>query len=129
MAQVKIYALKSTISRYRELLSTAIHQALVDELGLPEAKKFQRFIVLEKESFIYPADRSDDYVIIEVLMFSGRSDAAKKAFINAIFSNIHIQCGIAPQDVEITLIESAKENWGIRGRPADELSLDYSINI
>jgi phenylpyruvate tautomerase PptA (4-oxalocrotonate tautomerase family) len=34
---------------------------------------------------------------------------------------------MVPQDVEITIHESPKENWGIRGKPGDELSLSYKV--
>lgn len=96
MAQIKIYALGSTISQHRQALSTAIHAALVSTLNYPVEKKFQRFIALEPENFIFPADRSPQYTIIEISMFEGRSTASKKAFIQQIFANIQQQCGIAP---------------------------------
>ena len=62
-------------------------------------------------------------------MFSGRHIETKKRLIQQIFSNIQAQCGISPQDVEITIFETPKENWGIRGQNADELQLNYKINI
>jgi rRNA-processing protein FCF1 len=30
------------------------------------------------------------------------------------------ECGIAPQDLEITIFETPKHNWGFRGLPGDE---------
>lgn len=129
MSQIKIYALLPTIEQYRESLSTAIHNALVTELKYPVEKKFQRFIGLEKENFIYPNDRSENYLIIEISMFEGRSATSKKAFIRTIFSNIEKMCQISPQDVEITIFETPKENWGIRGKNADELALNYQVNV
>ena len=71
MSQIKVYALSETIELHRDNLSKAIHQALVKELKYPEEKKFQRFISLEPKNFIYPADRSTSYVIIEISMFDG----------------------------------------------------------
>ncbi len=52
MSQVKIYANERTIIQYRELLSHAIHQALIEELKYPVEKRFQRFISLKPENFI-----------------------------------------------------------------------------
>lgn len=129
MSQIKIYASKNTITQYRDALSQAIHQALVTELQYPSEKKFQRFISLDAQDYIYPDDRSVNYTIIEVSMFTGRSKATKKAFIQAIFTNIHNLCAIKPQDIEITIFETPKENWGIRGSNADELSLNYNVNV
>lgn len=129
MAQIKIYALNKTIKKHRDHLSIAIHQALTKTLKYPIEKKFQRFISLESEHFIYPSDRTESYIIIEISMFEGRTKEAKKALINTLFQNIHDLCGIDFNDIEITIFETPKENWGIRGKNADELQLNYQINI
>lgn len=129
MSQIKIYALSSTIGQHRSQLSTAIHDALVSALSYPAEKKFQRFIALDAEDFIYPADRSQNYLIIEISMFEGRSTQSKKNLIRTLFSNIQDRCGIAPQDVEITIFETPKHHWGIRGQCGDELSLNYKVEV
>lgn len=81
------------------------------------------------EQFFFPDDRSNDYLIIEVLMFEGRSTFAKKLLIQTLFQNIQNQCSISTQDVEITIIETPKENWGIRGQCGDELALNYKVDV
>lgn len=129
MSQIKIYANQSTIQQYRITLSNAIHQALVTTLEYPQDKRFHRFIAFTQDDFIYPVGRSDFYTIIEISMFSGRQTETKKRLIQQIFSNIQDQCGISPQDIEITIFETPKENWGIRGKNADELQLNYKISI
>lgn len=85
MSQVKIYANERTIIQYRELLSHAIHQALIEELKYPVEKRFQRFISLKPENFIYPSDRSQHYIIIELSMFAGRSPATKSNLFKPYF--------------------------------------------
>lgn len=129
MSQIKIYALHQTIQQFRIQLSDAIHQALVTSLDYPVEKKFQRFIALAPEDFIYPNDRSEQYLIIEISMFEGRSTETKKRLVQAIFANIQQQCGISAQDIEITIFETPKCNWGIRGKNADELGLNYQVNV
>lgn len=109
MSQVKIYANERTIIQYRELLSHAIHQALIEELKYPVEKRFQRFISLKPENFIYPSDRSQHYIIIELSMFAGRSPATKKQLIQTLFRNIEEQCKIASQDIEITILKHLKK--------------------
>lgn len=112
MSQIKIYAHKALIEQKRQRIGDAIHRALVDALAYPAQKRFQRFIGLDAQDFIYPDDRSDDYIIIEVSMFGGRSVAAKKRFIQLIFEYLSKECQISPQDVEITIFETPKEIWG-----------------
>lgn len=128
MSQIKIYAQQHTIQTYRQALSDAIHDALVDALQYPKDKRFQRFIGLSSEDFIYPQDRTENYTIIEISMFEGRSDDAKKQLIMQLFKNIEA-IGIAPHSVEITIFETPKENWGIRGQHAPDLALNYKVNV
>lgn len=49
--------------------------------------------------------------------------------IEKLFSNLERTADISPQDVEITIFETPKGNWGIRGKPADELTLNYKVEI
>ena len=129
MSQVKIFGLKDHLHRLRREISDAIHASLVTAIGLPPDKRFHRFIGLEPEDFLYPADRSDNYTIIEISMFEGRSVSSKKDLIRLLFEHLQQDCGIDPHDVEITIFETPRANWGIRGFPGDELGLDYKIDV
>ena len=129
MAQIKIYGLRENIEKHRTSLSESIHTSLMDALSYPAEKRFHRFICLESENFLFPTDRTHEYTIIEISMFEGRSMEAKKALVRALYENIENSCGIRTNDLEITIIETPKANWGIRGMPGDELSLDYKVNV
>ena len=129
MAQIKIYGLRSTFDSHRTAISKAIHQSVMSALKYPQEKKFHRYIALDSEDFIYPDDRSENYIIIEISMFEGRSVDAKKSLIRQLFSNIEADVGISPQDVEITIFETPKQSWGIRGMPGDELVLGYKVEV
>ncbi len=129
MPQVKIYGLRNNIEPKRFALSHAVHRALMEAIGTPEAKRFQRFILLESENFLYPSDRTSEYTIIEISMFEGRSTEAKKNLIRLLYQKIEQTTGITPQDLEITIFETPKCNWGVRGIPGDELRLNYQVDI
>lgn len=129
MAQIKIFAHRETIARHREALSQAIHAAVMQALAYPAEKRFHRFVGLDAEDFLYPADRSESYLIVEISLFEGRSADAKKALIRGIFANVTKATGIAAQDVEITIFETPRGNWGIRGVPGDELALGYKVEV
>ena len=62
-------------------------------------------------------------------MFEGRSIEAKKRLIRLLFERLERECGIAPMDVEVTIFETPQHNWGIRGVPGDELTLNYRIDV
>lgn len=128
MAQVKIYGLRSPLHSLQQEVSGAIHSALMAAFQLPADKRFQRFFYLEPGEFLYPADRSERYTIIEISCFEGRSVEAKKHLIRELFERLQA-VGITPQDLEITITETPKHNWGIRGAPGDELSLNYKVAV
>lgn len=98
-------------------------------LEYPSEKKFQRFIGLEEADFIHPADRGTDYTIIEISMFEGRSEAAKRKLIDELFARVAAKAGIEPHSLEITITETPKVNWGIRGRNAADLALAYRVEV
>ncbi|MGX5696044.1 tautomerase family protein [Agromyces soli] len=128
MAQLVVYGHAAALRPRIRAVSDALHAAAVAELQLPAEKRFHRFVPLDPDCFIAPADRSIDYTIVEVSMFAGRSAATKKAYLQAIFAGL-AELGIAPKDVEITITETPRENWGIRGVPGDELALNYRVEV
>ncbi|MGM1020980.1 MAG: tautomerase family protein [Bacillota bacterium] len=128
MAQIKIYGIKEALNPIKEQLSDVIHSAVVDAFQYPPDKRFHRFFPMNQEDFIFAHDRSEAYTIIEISVFEGRTTEAKKHLIELLFQRIN-DLGIAPQDLEITIFETPKQNWGIRGVPGDELQLNYKVNI
>jgi phenylpyruvate tautomerase PptA (4-oxalocrotonate tautomerase family) len=121
MVQVKVYGLGDRLSPLIQPMSDVIHDCLMEVIAVPSDKRFHRFIALESESFIYPKDRSKHYTILEILMFEGRTAETKKQLIRLLFERFQSELNIAPLDLEITLIETPKVNWGVRGLPGDEL--------
>ena len=129
MAQVKIYALVAALSGQRGKLSDTVHSCLVDAFALPKDKRFHRFFPLAAEDFVFPAGRSERYTILEIFMFEGRSDEAKKRLIRLLFERFTAELGYDVNDLELTLFETPRANWGIRGLPGDELELSYKVEV
>ena len=129
MAQIKIYGVAEYLRPIQARLSDVIHACVVEALDYPPGKRFHRFLPLQPEDFVFPSDRSAQYTIIEISMFEGRSAAARKRLITLLFAKIASEIGIDPQDIEITITETPRTNWGIRGRPGDELGLEYRVEV
>ncbi|MGR6903104.1 tautomerase family protein [Lysinibacillus sp. BSL11] len=129
MGQIKIYGVKGRLNPIKKTLSNIIHSCMVDALEYPLDKKFHRFFPMDKEDFYFASERTESYTIIEISMFEGRTIQAKKQLVNLLFERINNQLNISPLDVEITIFETPKHNWGIRGLPGDELALNYKVNI
>ncbi len=129
MGQIKIYGVKDRLNPIKETLSNVIHSCMVEALGFPSDKKFHRFFPMEKEDFYFAGGRTEAYTVIEVSMFEGRTVKAKKQLLKLLFERINGELSISPQDIEITIFETPKHNWGIRGLPGDELALNYKVNV
>jgi phenylpyruvate tautomerase PptA (4-oxalocrotonate tautomerase family) len=129
MGQIKIYGVKAHLQRVKAQLSDVIHSCVVDALQYPPDKRAHRFIPLEPDDYYYPAGRTEQYTIIEISMFEGRSVEAKKQLIGLLFERICGQFGMSVQDVEITIFETPRHNWGLRGVPGDELQLNYKVEV
>ncbi|KOS68889.1 4-oxalocrotonate tautomerase [Lysinibacillus contaminans] len=129
MGQIKVYGLKENLNPMKETLSNVIHACMVEALKYPTDKKFHRFFPMDKEDFYFANGRTDAYTIIEISMFEGRTIEAKKKLINLLFERIGSKLHITPEDIEITIFETPKHNWGIRGLPGDELELYYKVTV
>ena len=129
MGQIKIYGLKEHLLPIRNRVSDILHACVVDAFKYPENKRAQRFFYMDTEDFFYPEGRSEHYMIIEITLFEGRSITSKKYLYQLIFDRFEKELNISPNDIEITLTETPLYNWGIRGKPADELVLEYKISV
>ena len=129
MSQVKIFGFREQLDPIKQRLSDVIHSCVMDALQYPADKRAHRFFPLDGSDFFSPAGRSERYTIIEFSMFEGRSVAAKKQLIRLLFERVQKECGIVPQDLEITIFETPQHNWGFRGLPGDEHKLDYTVEV
>ena len=129
MSQIKIFGLKEHLDPIKARLSDAIHECVVETLGLPRDKRAHRFFGLEPEDFYRPATASERYIILEINMIEGRSVETKKNLIRALYRRTADDLGVLPTDLEIQIIESPKANWGFRGLPGDEIGLSYKVEV
>ncbi|MFI2486947.1 tautomerase family protein [Promicromonospora kroppenstedtii] len=127
MAQIKVYGNRSVWSGRRAEISDALHEALVRTWQLPAEKRFHRFLLLDDGDLVAP--RSDAYLIVEIVCFTGRSPEARRALIAALYDDVAPRLGLSADDLEVVILESPRENWGIRGVSGDELALSYRVDV
>jgi hypothetical protein len=46
-----------------------------------------------------------------------------------LFERVEKELNISPQDLEITIFEKPRHNWGFRGLPGDEHNLGYKVEV
>ncbi|MHA7985607.1 tautomerase family protein [Rathayibacter sp. CAU 1779] len=95
-------------------LGQAVHEALVEAIGIPADDHFQ---VLSSGTSRVIADpgylgvsRDEGAVIVQVVLRSGRTVEQKKAFYAAVAARA-ASAGVEPRNVTIVLIENELVDW------------------
>lgn len=128
MPLVKIEVRKSWPPAQVQAMIEAVYLALREALKVPEGDRQIRFVEHKPEHFHVPPDKTENFTVVEIDMFSGRSLGAKRALYQAIVNNL-APLGLTPSDIFIVLHEIPLENWGIRGVPASEIDLGFKVDV
>ena len=116
MPLVKVHMLRGKESEYKKTLLNCIHDGMVNSLGIKDWDRFQRIIEYEKNDFEKPPFKSDEFMIIELTLFPGRTKEQKSRAIETITAKINEKLSIAPEDIFIVIEEPPLENWGMAGK-------------
>jgi phenylpyruvate tautomerase PptA (4-oxalocrotonate tautomerase family) len=129
MPLVKVSLLKGKSKEEKEALLNAIHAALIAAFKIPENDRNQRIFEFEPENFYIPAGKTSNYTLIEIDVFPGRSQDAKRKLYRTLVHNLK-ECNIQPDDLLIVLNEPPLHNWGVRGGlPASEIDLGFQLDV
>lgn len=115
MPLVKINMLKGKSPEYKKAVLDSVHQGLISSLGIEDWDRFQRIVEFDKGDFETAPGKTDDFMIIELSLFPGRTKEQKKKAIEMITSNLETDLNIKPTDVFIVISEPPLENWGMGG--------------
>ena len=129
MPIARIEVRKSWPAEKQQFLIQALHAAMLEALKIPERDKQIRFVEHRPEHFAVPPEATENYILVELSMFPGRSLEAKRNLYQGIVKRFG-EIGIEPKDIFIVLNEISRENWGIRGGvPASEVDLGFKIDV
>ena len=129
MPTAKIYGLKRIMNPVKNQLSDAIHSCVSEALQFPKGKRLQRFFGLAEEDFFYGEGRTENYTVIEIALFEGRSKETIKQLIHLLYERVPPVIGMTKQDLDIMIFELPRHCWGLQGLPGDEQQLGYSVAI
>lgn len=128
MPATRIDTRRGWIGERKANVLEALQRALQLGLKIPAS---DRCIVLqehEPDSFIVPSGVGAGYMVVEIVLFSGRSLEAKRRLYRAITDEMSA-FGLAPTDVKTVLVESDRENWGLKGKPGSEVELGFEVEV
>ena len=121
MPLVTLTVRKGKSREFKSAVLKAVHGALVAS-GVPEKDRFQRVLELSSDDFRfdpeYPdltAHRSEDFVLIEILLSVGRSVKVKKKILADILGGLSKEPGLNPENVMVCFKETQWENWSFGG--------------
>lgn len=107
----------------------AVYQAQREALKVPEGDRQIRYVEHKPEYFSVPPGKTENYTLVEITLFPGRSLEAKRNLYKSIVQRFG-ELGIAPSDIFIVLYEPPLDNWGLRGgTPASEVDLGFNLNV
>jgi len=129
MPLVRLEVRQGRSATQKQALLDAAHAALVETLSVPDHDRMQRIVEHPREDFESPPGSGDDFVLVEVTMFPGRSRQAKRRLYQGLVRNFG-KLGVAPTDVFVVLHEPPMDNWGIRGgQMASEVDLGFEVQV
>jgi 4-oxalocrotonate tautomerase len=100
---------------YKQALMDEIYEAMRDTVAIKDGDRFMAITEHGEHEFAYgpflDIDRSDDLVQIQVFWAPGKTVDAKLAMYERIVERLAANPGVRPQDVLISVVETAAENW------------------
>jgi phenylpyruvate tautomerase PptA (4-oxalocrotonate tautomerase family) len=114
---VRINLSKSASAETVRTVSEVVYDAMINVANVPANDKFQIITRHADDELVYPADGylgvtyTPGIVFIQVTWNAGRTIEVKKAFYKAVAEGISTKAGIRIQDVFISLIDVAREDW------------------
>lgn len=116
MPLVRVDLLEGKTPEYRAQIGQVVYQAMLDVLNVPKDDRFQIIAEHPQSDLQFDRDylgihRSDDCVFLQITLNIGRTVEMKQRFYKAVADGLHAALRLRREDVFISLVEVAKENW------------------
>jgi len=116
MPLVQISLREGKSAAYRQAIGESVHRAMVETINVPALDRFQVITEHSPDSLIYDPtylniQRTDDVIFVQITLNAGRSTEQKRALYARMAELLSQSPGVRPEDVLISLVEVARENW------------------
>jgi len=118
MPFTQIQLKKGKSVEFRQSLMEQIYLAMRETISIPEDDRFATITELETSNFNNSGsyagiERSEDVVFIQITLNKGRDVEKKKALYAAIAKRLSVDPGIRTEDIVVSLVEVAMEDWSL----------------
>jgi 4-oxalocrotonate tautomerase len=117
MPLVRIDVDASTSAETRQLIADIVYDAMTSAAKVPANDKFMIVSTHSPGDLVVPAEGylgirySVGIIFIQITWNVGRTTDVKKAFYRQVADQLHAKTGVRKEDVWISLVEVAPENW------------------
>ena len=116
MPLVRIDLATGKSADFRKTVGEIVYAAMTQVLNVPKDDKFQIITEHAPEDLNFAPEYlginySNDIIFIQITLNAGRTTDLKKAFFQRVAEDLHSRLGMRKEDVFVSLIEVARENW------------------
>jgi 4-oxalocrotonate tautomerase family enzyme len=116
MPLARIDVPRGRTAAFRRIVGDVVYESMLETLKVPAHDRFQ--IIAEHDAQDLLLDRSylgiqrsPACIVVQLTLNEGRSTEQKQQFYRAVADGLHERAGMRREDVFISLVEVAKENW------------------
>lgn len=118
MPMTRVSVKRGKSAEFKRALLDNIYEAMRETFNCPEDDKFLLLSEHEGDDFCYSRNylgiaRTDDLVIIQITCNNTRTVDMKKALYRRVVERLAAAVRMRPEDVFISLVEVAPENWSL----------------
>ena len=109
-------------------IGAAVQQSMIECLDVPARDQFQVIAEHDPDHLVYNPDyldiqRTDDIVLVQITLSTGRPTAQKQAFYARLAALLREDPGRRPEDLAVSLVENTREDWSFGNGEASYLTL------
>jgi 4-oxalocrotonate tautomerase len=98
----------------RRAIADAIHQSLVEAVGVPEKDRFQIITQHEPDGLLFAPEYlgvpHENPVLVQITLNTGRTVEQKQRLYRRM-ADLVAAAGVSPNDLIVSLVEVTKESW------------------
>jgi 4-oxalocrotonate tautomerase len=117
MPLVRISLNRASTSSLRQI-GDAVHQAMVETIGIPEKDRFQVFDLHESQELIfdetfYDVRRSPGFLVVQITLAKGRTVEVKQNLYARMAVLLEERASVRPADVFVSLLEVGPADFSL----------------
>ncbi|MBI5278283.1 MAG: tautomerase family protein [Burkholderiales bacterium] len=117
MPLVRISLNRASTASLRQI-GDAVHQAMVETIGIPEKDRFQVFDLHESQELIfdetfYDVRRSPGFLVVQITLAKGRTVEVKQNLYTRMAALLEERANVRPADVFVSLLEVGPADFSL----------------